>query len=74
MSFPTRKLIIKVKVCKCWLLSSVTTYRISDEKTALADTTVADEQHFEQVVMSIHLIIWSRHFLNNKLIIQKYRI
>jgi hypothetical protein len=46
-----------------------TTYGVSDEKTALADTTVADEQHFEQIVMSIHLI-WSRHFLNNKLIIQ----
>lgn len=37
------------------------TYCITDQEATLSDATVADQEHFEQVVVCVHLI-HSRHF------------
>ena len=39
----------------------VITYSVSDEEAAFTDTTVADQKHFEKVVVGVHLIL-CRHF------------
>lgn len=37
------------------------TYRISDQEATFADATVPNEQHFEEVVVGVNLILY-RHF------------
>ena len=37
------------------------TYGVSNEQATFADTTVSNQEHFEQVVVGVHLI-HSRHF------------